>query len=140
MEVEVGRAAGQETPASVMAEYMVERVTALMVMCGIESISYQKYESGVGSRLHVTIAPFADAPEVVTNQGVVVKDALAQIMSVSNVMRIRMKPSESDLNDMKATWAESAKAAAERNDHAEKELGKESDGHRDGDTKPEEAK
>ena len=121
MEVKIERSGGQETPASVMAEYMVERITALMVMSGIESISSQRYQCGAGSRLHVTIATFAGAPKEVTDQGVVIKDALAQIMSVANIVRIHMKPSEADLNSMKSTWAESSKKAKELNESRSQE-------------------
>ena len=115
MDIEVGKAEGAETPASIMTEYVVERITALMVMAGMESISAQRFECGLGSRLHVTISAFAGAPKDVTDQGIVIKDALAQIMSVANVVRIVIKPSESDLSDMKASWADSAKRAKNKN-------------------------
>ena len=104
MDVEIGKAGAAETPASFMAEYVIEHISALMTLGGIESISATKYICGFGSRLHVTMAPFADAPEEVKAQGVIIKDALATILSVANITRVVMKPAEDDLNKMKATW------------------------------------
>lgn len=115
MDVEIGKAVAPETPASCMAAYAVEHVTALMIMGGIESIDAKKYSTGFGSRLHVSISPFADAPDEVTAQGVVMKDAIAQILSVANVTRVVMKPGEKDLADMKETWRQQVKEAKTAN-------------------------
>lgn len=104
MEVEVGKAVAPETPASCMAAYAIENVSALMIMGGIESIDARKYAAGFGSRLHVSIAPFADAPSEVTEQGIIMKDAIAQILSVANVARVVLKPDDKDLADMKKIW------------------------------------
>lgn len=111
MNVEMSKASGPETPASCMAEYVMEHITALMTLGGIESISAQKYVCGFGSRLHVTIAPFADAPEQVKTQGVVIKDALATIMSIANITRVVMKPSKADVKKMRDVWKSSVKDA-----------------------------
>lgn len=111
MDVEISKASGPETPASCMSEYVMEHVTALMTLGGIESISAQKYVCGFGSRLHVTIAPFADAPEPVKAQGVVIKDALATIMSIANITRVVMKPSRNDVKKMRDVWESSVKDA-----------------------------
>lgn len=115
MDVEIGKAGAAETPASEVAEYVVEHVTALMTVGGIESISAVKYQCGFGSRLHVSMVPFADAPEIVRNQGIVIKDAIAQIMSVANVTRIVTKPSEDDLQQMRKMWNDSLEAAMAAN-------------------------
>lgn len=115
MNVEIGKAYAGETPASCMQEYVTEHITALMTLGGIESISAVKYQCGFGSRLHVTIAPFADAPEDVRAQGVVIKDALAEIMSVANIMRIVMKPSDEDLASMRDAWTKSSEDARSLN-------------------------
>ena len=104
MDVEIGKAIASETPASAMSEYVVEHVAALMTIGGIESIEAKKYVTGFGSRLHVSIAPFSDAPDEVTAQGVVMKDALAQVLSIANITRIVLKPSDNDLEDIKETW------------------------------------
>ena len=109
MDVEMSKASGPETPASCMAEYVMEHITALMTLGGIESISAQKYVCGFGSRLHVTIAPFADAPEQVKAQGVVIKDALATIMSIANITRVVMKPSKADVKKMRDVWKSSVR-------------------------------
>lgn len=111
MDVDIRKSMEAETPASEMSDYVVEHVTALMTLGGIESISAVKYRCGFGSRLHVSIAPFADAPEIIRTQGIVIKDAIAQIMSVANVTRVIMKPSEEDLKSMRKTWKESVDAA-----------------------------
>ena len=109
MDVEMSKASVPETPASCMAEYVMEHITALMTLGGIESISAQKYVCGFGSRLHVTIAPFADAPEKVKAQGVVIKDALATIMSIANITRVVMKPSKADVKKMMDVWKSSVR-------------------------------
>ena len=111
MNIEMSKASGPETPASCMTEYVIEHVTALMTIGGIESISAQKYVCGFGSRLHVTIAPFANAPDAVKAQGVVIKDALAQIMSIANITRVVMKPSKADVKKMVAAWKSSVRDA-----------------------------
>ena len=111
MDIEMSKASGPETPASCMAEYVMEHVTALMTLGGIESISAQKYVCGFGSRLHVTIAPFAKAPDAVKSQGVVIKDALAQIMSVANITRVVMKPSKAEMKKMVDAWKSSVRDA-----------------------------
>ena len=115
MDVEIGKSIDAATPASEMSEYVIEHITALMTIGGIESISAMKYQCGFGSRLHVSIAPFQDAPEAVRNQGIVIKDAIAQIMSIANVTRVVMKPSEEDMASMKKTWNDSVCAAREIN-------------------------
>lgn len=115
MDVEIGKAAAQETPASCMATYAVEHISALMIMGGIESIDAKKYSTGFGSRLHVSISPFADAPEEITAQGVVMKDAIAQILSVANVTRVVLKPEDNDLPDMKNMWRKQVKEAKSAN-------------------------
>lgn len=111
MNIEMSKASGPETPASCMTEYVIEHVTALMTIGGIESISARKYVCGFGSRLHVTIAPFANAPDAVKAQGVVIKDALAQIMSIANITRIVMKPSKADVKKMLDAWKSSVRDA-----------------------------
>lgn len=115
MDVEIGKAGAAETPASFMAEYVTEHITALMTLGGIESISATRYICGFGSRLHVTMAPFADAPEEVKAQGIVIKDAIATILSVANISRVVMKPSEDDLEEMRSTWHQATNDAREAN-------------------------
>ena len=115
MDVEIGKTGGSETPASVMSEYVAEHVTALMTLGGIESISATKYASGFGSRLHVTMVPFSFAPSRVKEQGIVIKDAIATILSVANITKVVMKPSEDDLEEMKATWEKAVKDAKDAN-------------------------
>jgi len=115
MDIEIGKAAAPETPASCMATYAVEHISALMIMGGIESIDAKKYSTGFGSRLHVSISPFADAPEEITAQGVVMKDAIAQILSVSNVTRVVLKPEGDDFSDMKNMWRQKVKEAKSAN-------------------------
>lgn len=111
MEVEIGKMASEATPASSMSEYVVEHVVALMTIGGIESISAVRYSSGFGSRLHVSIAPFADVPKEVADQGVIIKDALAQILSIANINRIVLKPDEKDRSKIRESWSESVKDA-----------------------------
>lgn len=107
MNVEMSKSQSPETPASCMIESVMEHVTSLMTIGGIESISAQKYVCGFGSRLHVTIAPFAKAPDRVKAQGVIIKDALAQIMSIANITRVVMKPSKSEMKKMSDAWRKS---------------------------------
>lgn len=104
MEVEIGRVNAGTTPASVVAQYVAKRVAELMAVTGIESMSAQKYECGFGSRLHVTVSAFQFAPKEISDQGVVIKDALAQILSIANVAHLQLKPSEEDRKDMEAMW------------------------------------
>ncbi len=111
MEVEIGRVNAGTTPVSVVAQYVTKRIAELMTVTGIESISAQKYECGFGSRLHVTMSAFQSAPKEISYQGVVIKDALAQILSIANVARLQLKPSEEDRKDMEAMWKDMTGAA-----------------------------
>lgn len=116
MNVEISKAAAPETPASVLTDQIVENITSIMMLCGIEGISATKYQCGFGTKLNVTIAPFSYVPENVAAQGVIIKDALAQIMSVANVTRILAKPTNVDLNELRKVWENSAKNAEEMNE------------------------
>lgn len=111
MDIKIGKAYGRETPASEISEYVLEHVAALMALGGIESISAVKYQCGIGSSLHVSIAPFADAPSDVTAQGIVIKDALAQILSVANVVRVMIEPSDDDMKKITKMWKDSTRDA-----------------------------
>lgn len=108
MEVEISKAPSPETSASIMVDQFVEHVMSIMVLCGIEGISATKYKCGFGSSLNVTISPFQDAPKEVVSQGVIVKDALAKIMSVANVTRIIAKPTGDDMNNLREAWKSSS--------------------------------
>lgn len=111
MDVEMSKANAPETPASVMTGYMTEHVCALMILGGIESISAQRYNCGFGTRLHVTIASFAKAPEAVRTIGIVIKDAIAQILSSANVTRLVLKPSDEEMAKMTSKWSTATKDA-----------------------------
>jgi len=116
MNVEIGKAAAAETPASVIAGDMMEHIAAIMMLVGgIESISAQKYTCGFGSKLHVSIAPFAGVPKDIALQGVAIKDALAQILSVANITRVLAKPSDEEMKEVRKTWAESVQGARDVN-------------------------
>jgi hypothetical protein len=116
MNVEIGKAAAAETPASVIAGDMMEHIAAVMMLVGgIESISAQKYTCGFGSKLHVSIAPFAGVPKDIALQGVAIKDALAQILSVANITKVTAQPSASEMLDIRRTWDASVKSASEAN-------------------------
>ena len=128
MKVEIGKTPNPETPASRMAEYVTEKITALMTLGGIESIVAKKYTCGFGSKLHVSIAPFADAPAKIAAQGVIIKDALAQIMSVANINKIEMKPSDKDLRKMRETWTSAVQDADDANGGSSQFSGKDPSG------------
>ena len=105
MKVDIGRAQGfADTPASIMVEYVVEHVTALMSIVGIESISTQQYSAGFGTYPLVSIKSFDDVPSEIRTQGVVIKDALAKILAVANISKIAMKCQDQELKDMQAVW------------------------------------
>lgn len=105
MNVEVGKAQAPETPASVMADQIMSNITELMMLVGgIESISATKYVCGFGSKLHVTINQFQGVPKDVAAQGVAIKDAIAQIMSVANIAKVVTKPSDEDLENLRSSW------------------------------------
>lgn len=118
MNLEIGKASARETPASVMSEYVIEHATALMTMCGIESISSQRYSSGFGTRLHVSIAPFANAPKEIVDQGVIMKDAIGEILAVANVARIVIKPSDDEMNGIRESWRQAVETANLRNENS----------------------
>jgi hypothetical protein len=104
MKVDYDKMEGAETPASLMRNYVLEHVSALMIMGGIETISFKKYEIGGGSRIHTSVSFFKGAPDEIVTQGVVLKDALAQILSVANISRAVLRLSEEDLQGMRNFW------------------------------------
>lgn len=115
MEIEISKAGAAETPAATMTNYVTEHVTALMTLGGIESISARRYSSGFGTRLHVTMAPFSEAPEEVREQGIVIKDAISTILSIANVTRVVIKPDEKDMDAFKESWAKAVESARHAN-------------------------
>lgn len=134
MNVKMDKAMVPETPASCMTEYVMEHITALMTIGGIESISAQKYVCGFGEKLHVTIAPFANAPKKIRDQGVIIKDAIAQIMSVANVSRVLIEPSDEDMKSISEMWKSSVRGA----DSLNKGSGQDFSGDSSGDDESEE--
>ena len=111
MNIEAAPVGGGETIASLKGEDYIKCITDLMTYSGIESISVQKFTCGFGSRLHVSIAPFANIPDILSRQGIVVKDALGTLLSVANIARIVMKPSDEELTAMHKLWDDFAKEA-----------------------------
>ena len=107
MEVKLSKSVDVETPAGVAGQQLMEAIATIMtVVGGIESIKIEKYSAGMGSRLHVSIGLFPKAPEEVASQGVIIKDALAQIMSVANVTRAIVVPTDKELADMEKMWGD----------------------------------
>lgn len=114
MNLEINKAMAASTPSSCLGDYVAEHVAALMTLGAIEGISIQKHQSGMGSRLHVSITQF-EAPNSVKMTGIIIKDALAQIMSVANIARILMTPEEEEMESMRKTWKESSEDAEAAN-------------------------
>ena len=119
MEVEVKKASAAETPASRMADFLAEHIPAIMTLGGMESIGAQRYTCGFGTRLHVSFSPFEGVPDEIVRQGIVIKDAIAQIMSIANIVQITMKPSEEDLRQMKDMWNRSLAGNSDRGEETD---------------------
>lgn len=100
------------TPAEAMTDYLVDHINAIMISCGIKTLDIQKYTSGFGSRLHVTMTPFEDAPPEIVSQGLVVKDALAQIMAIVNLARQSVDNfTKEEMDNIHALWNKSVAAS-----------------------------
>ena len=100
------------TPAETMTDYMADKINGLMIACGIKEIEIKKYACGFGSRLHVTMVPFEDAPREIVAQGIVVKDAIAQLMSVVNLTKQTLGEfTEEEMNGIKNMWANAVSAS-----------------------------
>lgn len=99
------------TPAEDMTDYLVDKIDAIMICCGIKEIVVQKYACGFGSRLHVTMTPFEDAPPEIVKQGLVVKDAIAQLLSVLNLSKLALSNfSVEEMSNIHAMWATAIEA------------------------------
>lgn len=99
------------TPAEDMTDYLVDKIDAIMICCGIKEIVVQKYACGFGSRLHVTMTPFEDAPPEIVKQGLIVKDAIAQLLSVINLSKLSLSNfSAEEMNNIHAMWATAIEA------------------------------
>ena len=101
MKADYDKMDGDETPASSMKNYVLEHLSALMIIGGIETISLKKDEIGGGSRIHTSVSFFKGVQDEIVTQGVVIKDALAQILSVANISRVVLRPSEEDLRGLR---------------------------------------
>ena len=100
------------TPAEAMTDYLVDHINAIMISCGIKTLDIQKYTSGFGNRLHVTMTPFEDAPQEIVTQGLVVKDALAQIMAIVNLARQSVDNfTKEEMDNIHALWKKSVAAS-----------------------------
>jgi len=117
MNAELGKTneAATHTPASEMGLDYIKQVTNLMTFCGIESISAQRYVCGAGSRLHVSIAPFSGIPEDIAASGIIVKDAIATLLSIANISRVLLKPSDEELMGLHQMWDQFSSAANQAN-------------------------
>ena len=104
MNVEVKRANADKSPMSTMPDYVVESVSRLMVSCGIKSIECQRYTSGIGGKNLVSITPFEDAPQPVIVQALVIKEALADILSVANIVGLGINPTDEEAESIRAMW------------------------------------
>ena len=119
MNVEMSKVKAQETPASMMSKELVEHVAdVMMIEGGIKSISAIKYVGGFGDRLHVSISQFEDAPYEVRSQGVIIKDAIAQILSVCNISRITVKMEDDEKANVVAAWNNAVASAKKENSEA----------------------
>lgn len=100
------------TPAESMTDYLVDHINAIMICCGIQSIETRKYTSGFGSRLHVTMTPFPDAPSEIVTQGLVVKDAIAQLLAVVNLSKQSLSDfKEDEMANIHAMWSQGVEAS-----------------------------
>lgn len=116
MHVEVSKFIATESPASVVSESVVEDLASLMSMVGgINSITITKYVAGVGSGLYTTISQFQDAPQSIKTQGLLIKDSVAQIMSVANVSRITIIPNDDDIKSFEQSWKNADDQASKTN-------------------------
>lgn len=102
---------GRETPASMERNMFAEMIASIMVMFGIEAISYRRIDSGEASKLHSTIAMFDGVSNEYNNQAIVVKDAIAQIMAAANIQAINTKPSKDELAELRKMWSGMSNAA-----------------------------
>lgn len=119
MNAKLKRAASEPvTPAEDMTDYLVDKIDAMMICCGIKELSVQRYVCGFGSRLHVTMTPFEDAPSEIVKQGLVVKDALAQLLAVVNLTKLGLSDfTAEEMANIRAMWASAVEATKHpRND------------------------
>ena len=108
MNVNIRKGQGTTTPASIDSEEMVAQIASLMLASGISDLVAQKYVSGMGSRLHVSISPFQGCPGEVVAQGIVIKDALAQILSTANIMGMSITLDQEETEAKRKEWRDVA--------------------------------
>ena len=53
------------------------------------------------------ISQFKEAPSEVHSAGIIIKDALAQILSVANITRLVLKPTDKEMANIKSNWEKS---------------------------------
>ena len=114
MKVELSRIDSTPTPLSMMCEEYVEKyISGTMLLCGISGISLEWRRSGFGIAPYVKAMPFPDAPEEVVAQGLVAKDAIAQMLAVANIGRIIIGfEKDEEREATHATWKACVEACA----------------------------
>lgn len=121
MNVKITTVDTNSTPAAEMREKIVENAVSLMVVGGaLSSITSIKYSSGFCEKQLVSVTQFKDAPFPVKNQGVVIKDAIAQILGVANVTRVTVELDDKERENVTSAWNAAVKAAEEKAAQADK--------------------
>ena len=95
-----------KTPASEMGQYVLRHATALMLVGGIKSLSTVRYNSGIGSKMHVTAGFVDGAPKAVVAVGMIMKDAIAQILATANFGAVDLELDDNDVEKVRSNWGE----------------------------------
>jgi len=113
MKVRVGRAIGEHgTPAEARKVQYVTMITDLMAYNGLKSVSYRTAKMGVGMKLIVSSESFDDAPVGIRIQSLVVKDAIAALMSVANLSHVEISLDDEEYAAVREGWREDIENAA----------------------------
>lgn len=102
MKVEVSRT--RTASPSPRAEFVMEHVSALMTMAGIKSLIMHRYEFGMSSNALASLEFFDGVPPEVMALGVVIKEALGQVLMSADIMKVSIALDDGERERVSGIW------------------------------------
>lgn len=106
MKVDVSRT--RTAAPSPRAGFVMEHVSALMTMAGIKSLAMRRYEFGMSSNALAAVEFFDGVPPEVMALGVVIKEALGQVLMSADIMKVSIALDDGELGRISGMWASPA--------------------------------
>lgn len=93
------------------AGFVMEHVSALMTMAGIKSLTMHRYEFGMGANALAAVEFFDGVPPEIMALGVVIKEALGQVLMSADIMKVSISLDDGELERISGMWVQPAQEA-----------------------------